>query len=193
MDFGERNTFSYPQPYTNAFCQLYGERLIDFCNAAKLLVGAMLYLSGKQRSIDDDPQLARQQALDTINLLRRPVSSVLDFKEDGSMKPRRVAPSLLASFADMLAQDLVYGRPTLQCGCCGMPFVSAAYQSQYCSATCRMRGQKRRLRAQMKKAKALHGDGQSFQQIAATLHQPLRTVKGWLKDKKRKRMKRGST
>ena len=93
----------------------------------------MVYLSEKQHSIDGDAQLAREQALDVINLLRRPVSSVLDLEEDGSVKPRRVAPSLLASFADMFAQDLVFGQPTLRCVCCGMPFVSRSYQAKYCS------------------------------------------------------------
>jgi hypothetical protein len=180
VELWRRNTFSYPQPYTDDFCQLYGERLIDFCNAAKLLVGAILHLGPKQTTIKGDPTLAREQAIDAINLLRRPIASVLDFRADRSVNPRRVAPSLLASFADMFAQDLVYGRPTLQCTCCGTPFVSSAYQAQYCSVTCRLRGQKRRLRAQMKQAKALRAEGQSLRQIAVSVDQPLVVVKGWL-------------
>ena len=162
----------YPQPYTVEFCQLYGEPLIDFCNAAKLLVGAILHLGRKQPKITGDLKFARHQALDAINLLRRPIASVLDFEENGSVKPHRVAPSLLASFADMFAQDLVYGRPTLQCICCGTPFVSSAYQARYCSTACRLREQKRRLRAQMKQAKALRAQGQSLRQIAASVGQP---------------------
>ena len=89
VEIGELNTFFYPQPYTDEFCHLYGERLIDFCNAAKLLAGARLHLSGKQISIEGEAKLAREQALDTINLLRRPVSSVLDFdKRSGEAPPR---------------------------------------------------------------------------------------------------------
>jgi hypothetical protein len=88
--------------------------------------------------------------------------------------------SLLASFADMSAEDLVYGRPTLQCTCCGTPFVSSAYQARYCSVTCRLREQKRRLRAQTKQAKALRHQGHSLRQIAASVGQPLAIVKGWL-------------
>jgi len=184
VEIGERNTFFYPQPYTEEFCYLYGERLIDFCNAAKLLAGAMWHLSGKQGPIEGDAQLARTQALDVINLLRRPVSSVLDFDKRGLVKPRRVAPSLLASFADMFAQDQVFGQATIQCTCCGTPFVSNAYQAKYCSVTCRMREQKRNLRAQMKNAKALRSQGQSLREIAAELKQPLVTVKGWLRNKR---------
>ena len=111
VELSQQDTFAYPQPYTVQFCQLYGERLIDFCDAAKLLVAAILQLGRKQPKISGDVKLPRHQALDTINLLRRPIDSVLDFAENGSVKPSRVAPSLLASFADMFAQDLVYGRP----------------------------------------------------------------------------------
>jgi hypothetical protein len=184
VEFSEQDTFAYPQPYTVEFCQLYGEPLIDFCNAAKLLVGAILHLGRKQPKIAGDLKLARHQALDAINLLRRPIASVLDFEENGAVKPHRVAPSLLASFADMFAQDLVYGRPTLQCTCCGAPFVSSAYQARYCSTACRLREQKRRLRAQMKQAKALRAQGRSLQQIAASVGQPRVRVKRWLRSAK---------
>jgi hypothetical protein len=191
IEFSKQDTFLYPQPYTVEFCQLYGEPLIDFCNAAKWLVGAISHLGHTQPEIKGDPKLAREQALDAINLLRRPIASVLDFEEDGSLKARRVAPSLLASFADMFAQDLVYGRPTLLCTCCRTPFVSSAYQAKYCSVTCRLREQKRRLRAQMKQAKALRAQGQSLRQIAASVGQPLLIVKGWLGTKARINLSKG--
>jgi hypothetical protein len=175
----KRDTFAYPQPYTAEFCKLYGEPLIDFCNAAKLLVGAISHLGHKQPQIAGDPKLAREQARDTINLLRRPIASVLDFEEAGAVKSRRVAPSLLASFADMFADDLAYGRRIVQCPC-GDLFLSSAYQAQYCSVVCRLREQKRRLRAQIKEAKILRAQGQSLRQIAASVQQPLRIVRGWL-------------
>lgn len=186
VEFSERDTFSYPRPYTEEFCHLYGERLIDFCKAAKLLVGAMLHLSAVQPQINGDHRLAKEQALDAINILRRPVSSVLDFEEDGTVKQRHVAPSLLASFADMFAQDLFYGRATLQCTCCGTPFISSNYQAQYCSVLCRLREQKRRLRAQMKQAKELRSQGQSLREIATAVDQPIVIVRGWLAQGRKK-------
>jgi hypothetical protein len=94
--------------------------------------------------------------------------------------------NLLASFADMFAQDQLYHRPTLQCICCGTPFVSSAYQALYCSVPFRLREQKRRLRSQMKQARALRADGRSLPQIAAAVNQPLAIVKGWLGSAKRK-------
>jgi|GEM_PF-1952913 len=186
VEFLQRDSFPYPAPYSDDFCRLYGERLIDFCGAAKLLAGAMTHLGRRVSQSDADPDLAREQALDTINLLRRSVSSVLDFEPDQKLTMRRVAPSLLASFADMFAQDQLYHRPILQCICCGTPFVSGAYQAKYCSETCRLREQKRRLRAQMKHASALRAEGQSLKQIAAAVSQPLAIVKGWLRSAKGK-------
>lgn len=176
----EQDTFSYPQPYTPEFCELYGERLSDFCKAARLLTGAISHLGRSQPEIVGDPKLAREQALDTINLFRRPVVSVLDIAENGAVKSRPVAPCLLASFADMFAQDLIYGRTIMQCACCGELFVSSAYQAKYCSVACRLRGQKRRLRSQIKQAKVLRAQGQSLRQIAAEVGQPLVIVKRWL-------------
>ncbi len=186
VEVSKRDAFPYPQPYTANFCHLYGEPLSDFCKAAQLLAGAISHLSRTQPEINGDQRFAREQALDTINVLRPPVTSVLDFEDNGTIKARRVAPTLLASFAEMFGQDLLYGRLTLQCTCCGKAFVSSAYQAQYCSVTCRLRRQKRRLRAQMKQAKALRAQGQSLRQIAALLHQPRAIVKGWLGSAKSK-------
>jgi hypothetical protein len=188
VEFSKRDTFPYPQPYSMDFCQLYGEPVVDFCNAAKLLVGAISLLAGNTPVVNGEPKLAAAQALHTINLLRRSVTSVLDFDKDGSVRSRPEAPSLLASFAEMFAQDLIYGRPTLQCICCGTPFVSGAYQALYCSVPCRLREQKRRLRAQMKQAQNLRAQGKSLRQIAVSVSQPLRIVKGWLGHKKQKRL-----
>lgn len=75
----------------------------------------------------------------------------------------------------MFAQDLLYGRSVLQCTGCGTLFVSGNYQARYCSVTCRLREQKRRLRAQMKQAMTLRAQGHSLKQIAVSLSQPRRS------------------
>jgi hypothetical protein len=51
--------------------------------------------------------------------------------------------------------SLIRGKPKAEC----------------CSLTCRYRGQKRRLRQQMKEAKALRAEGKTVKQIAAALDQ----------------------
>lgn len=179
VEFGQRDTFQYPIPYSDEFCHLYAERLIDFCRTASFLTGAMLHLRSSGQPVVADPELARNQALQAINLLRRSVTSVLDF-EGGTPVVSWESPSLLASFAEMYVQDLLFGRPALNCSCCGAPFVSSAYQAQYCSLACRYRGQKRRLRQQMKEAKALQANGKSVPEIAAILGQPREIITGWL-------------
>jgi hypothetical protein len=179
VDRSERNTFQYPEPYSERFCNLYREPLFDFCQAARLLTRAMSHLQ-PEPPVAPDPQLARGQALDTINRLRRPVSSVLDFDKDGKPAASWESPSLLSSFAEMYVQDLMFGRQALICACCGVPFVSSAYQAQFCSLACRYRGQKRRLRQQIAQAKVMHGEGKTAKQIATKLDQDPDVVARWL-------------
>jgi hypothetical protein len=175
VNHGQRDTFQYPVPYSGEFCFLYAERVFDFYKAAKFLAGAMAHLS-TDPPVVPDPELAWEQARQAINLLRRSVTSVLDFNHDGDLEACWEAPSLLASFAEMYVQDLLFGRPTRTCSCCGVQFVSSAYQAQYCSLPCRYREQKRRLRQQMKHATALHAEGKTAKQIAATLGQTTEVV-----------------
>jgi hypothetical protein len=180
VSLGKKDTFQYPIPYSDEFCSLYAERVFDFCQAARLLTGAMLHLQRSTQPPVENPDLARGQALETINLLRRSVSSVLEFDKEENPIAVWESPSLLASFAEMYVQDLMYGRPALTCACCGAPFVSDAYQAQFCSLACRYRGQKRRLRQQMRHAKLMHGAGKSAKQIAAKLDQDPDVVARWL-------------
>ena len=175
----ERDTYRYPLPYSDDFCHLYAERLNHFCDAIRLLANAMRQL-GDSPPKTPDPKLARRQAVQTLNILRRPVDSVLAFKKDGKAFFRWTSPSLMASLAEMFVQDLAYGRSTLICTSCGLPFVSSAYQALYCSDLCRLKEQKRRLRRQMKEAAALHAQGKGVRQIAAAIEQDVETVKRWL-------------
>jgi len=88
----------------------------------------------------------------------------------------------------MFAQDLLYGRLLLQCTCCTTLVVLGSYQAQYCSVTCRLRHQKRRLRVQMKNARTLRAQGQTLRQIAAWLDQRLEIARGWIRIGKGKRV-----
>ncbi|HSP70470.1 MAG TPA: hypothetical protein VLN48_22245 [Bryobacteraceae bacterium] len=181
VEFGKRETFQYPIPYSDEFCQLYSERVIDFCQAARYFSGAAKFLTARPEPSIDNTELARTQALEAMNLLRRSVTSILDLDEAGAPYVFWEAPSLFASFAEMYVQDLLFGRPALICTCCGMPFVSSAYQAQYCSLGCRYRKQKRRLRRQMKEAKNLFAQGQSIVAIATALGQEQDIVARWLR------------
>jgi len=174
--YAERDSFPYPKPYSAEFCDLYAERVSDFCRAAEYLAGALLHL---QRN-DQPTTLAQRQALEAINLLRRPVTAVLKFDKEKKPISSWESPSLLASFAEMRVQDLLSQRPVLICSCCGAPFVSMAYQAEYCSTACRYRGQRQRLRLQTKEAPVLYAKGKTVQQIADKMNQDPEIVKRWL-------------
>jgi hypothetical protein len=180
VEWAKRNTYPYPPPYTGEFCLLYAEPFSAFVYAARLFAGAVEHVvSGRAREVN----LAAEQALETLNLLRRPISVVVERNANGALEQGWQTPSLLASFAEMFVQDVAFGRATRLCECCRLPFVSGAYQARYCSANCRQRQQKRNVREQAKQAQHLRARGQSIQQIAAALDQKPHIVKGWLAPK----------
>lgn len=180
VEWGNRNTYAYPLPYTDEFCHLYAERLSSFCNAAQLFAGAVRHVSSARAGHVD---LRAEQALETINLLRKPISAILEWNAKGTLEQSWHTPSLLASFAEMFVQDVNFGRATLLCPCCQFPFVSGAYQARYCSSACRQCQQKRNVRKQAKEAQRLRAQGQTIRQIAAALGQKVQIVKGWLAPK----------
>jgi hypothetical protein len=169
------NTYQYPRPYTEEFCRVYAEPVFDFVVAARLFAGAVKRLAEHKK----DPQ-AEEHALETMNVLRRPISAIVDRTSKGDLKQLWQTPSLLASFAEMFAQDIAFGRVIRLCQCCQLPFVSAAYQGRYCSPNCRQRQQKRNVRQKAKQARSLRAQGQTTRQIASALGEDLRLVKGWL-------------
>ena len=179
VEWAKRKSYPYPLPYTDEFCHLYAERLSSFVHATQLFAGAVEHIASASAA---DVSLARE-ALETINLLRRPISAVVEREAKGALEQRWQTPSLLASFAEMFVQDVAYGLATRLCQCCQLPFVSGAYQAKYCSPACRQRQQKRNVRQQAKLARSLHGQGQTIQQIAAALGQTRHIVKGWVASK----------
>jgi hypothetical protein len=180
VEWKKRNTYAYPLPYTDKFCHLYAEPLSSFVHATQLFAGAVEHVASAQAG---HVSLASEQALETMNLLRRPISAVVERNAEGVLAQGWQTPSLLASFAEMFVQDMAFGLAARLCECCQLPFVSGAYQARYCSLVCRQRQQKRNVREQAKQAHSLRAQGQSIQQIAAALGQKPYIVKGWLAPK----------
>ena len=102
----------------------------------------------------DDDRRAIWNGMKALNALVSPASSALWPLRDGSFEQRWVSPSLLASLAMMVLQDLTEHRRILRCTTCGRIFVSAAYQAQYCSAKCRSTAQKRAYRERVRQKEA---------------------------------------
>src|SRR5690242_9748820 len=179
VEGAKRKSYPYPPPYTDEFCQLYAEPLSSFVRATQLFAGAVEHIVSARAA---DVSLAGE-ALEAINLLRRPISAVVERDAKGVLEQGWQTPSLLASFAEMFVQDVAFGLATRLCQCCQLPFVSGAYQAKYCSPACRQRQQKRNVRQQAKVARSLRGQGQTIQQIAAALGQKRRIIKGWVASK----------
>ena len=124
--------------------------------------------------------------MDALNLLRKDVSQVLIDEDDG-LRQQWASPWLLASFAEMFIQDVVAGARAQYCECCKTLFVSQAYQAVYCSRACRLRQQKRNLRASMRRARALYVEGRTVRQISRELREASEMVQGWVAGLKRGR------
>lgn len=185
----ERETFQYPFPYSEQFCKLYAEPLFEFWRAARLFAGIVEHIGPRvipEGARDAREALARQQTIETLNLLRRKVSQVL-VDGSGGLRQQWVSPSLLASFAEMFVVDLVAGRRAQYCECCGYSFITEAYQAHYCTPACRLRQQKRNLRSRIKSARALYLKGQTIHQISKSLGADLKMVQGWVAGLKRGR------
>jgi len=189
----ERETFAYPVPYSLAFQELYAEPISEFWRGVRLFAGCVEHLgppvkssSTKALESKESRILSRAQTVGALNLLRKYVGQVLVDEDDG-LRQQRVSPSLLASFAEMFIQDVVAGTRAQYCECCKTLFVSQAYQAVYCSRACRLRQQKRNLRASMRRARALYIDGRTVRQISAELGEASEIIQGWVVDLKRGR------
>jgi hypothetical protein len=189
----ERETFAYPVPYSLAFRELYAEPVFEFWRGVRLFAGCVEHLGPLVKSSsaaalesEESQIISRAQAVDALNLLRKYVSQVLVDEDDG-LRQQWISPSLLASFTEMFIQDLVAGARAKYCECCKTLFVSQAYQAVYCSRGCRLRQQKRNLRASMRRARALYGEGRTVRQISAELGEASEMVQGWVVGLKRGR------
>ena len=147
----QRETYLYPVPRSEEFWRLYAEPVDAFFEAANVLQQAVEGLSYAKpvaaASEDDDRRLLL--GMKRLHVLAAPASPVIIPQDDGSFEQRWIAPSLLASLAMMVLQDLT-GNRALTCEVCGAPFLSSAYQGRYCSKTCGHTARKRRQRARKK-------------------------------------------
>ncbi len=148
VPYAERATYRYPRPTTDAFWRLYAEPLDAFLEGAEALAGALYGLQG-ERPFAGGPEAsdAAARSLAALHTLVAPVSAALAITEDGALRQRWLAPSLLGSFAMMALQDLAGNRRVLACNRCGGLFTAAAYQARYCSPRCRNAAQKAALRS----------------------------------------------
>jgi hypothetical protein len=141
------NTYRYPFPHSDDFWRHYGEPLEFFLEFVRLFYEAAHNLNGRvERAPESENTWKRDIAVSRLSSLTERVSAFLHCEEDGSFRQRWAASSLLSTYAMMLHLDMLGGRRLIHCRKCNMPFLSDAYQAEYCSRTCRNTVQKRRYR-----------------------------------------------
>lgn len=149
----DRDTWTYPQPLSEAFWAAYAEPIDEFVEVAALFSDTLLGL--------DDDLGQGEQALDFVGRqfaagrafysLVAGVHPALVSSDDGYVRAWRTK-SLLSSFAMMVYLDLTNGKRVIRCEVCDKPFVSGAYQARYCSDRCRNTALKRAYRQRQKEA-----------------------------------------
>jgi hypothetical protein len=81
-----------------------------------------------------------------LNAILSSVGHCLQIGASGAVSIGTMYPSLLAAFAEMVAQDLLAAKRILRCSLCDVFSVTSAYQTKYCSKRCAWRARKRRQR-----------------------------------------------
>ena len=134
-------------PLGENFWTAYAEPVADFIRGAVAFAQAAKHLGATKKA-------TRQEGLRTLHAMTGAVRVAVEPGPNTTYQQRWRSPSLLASFALMLLQDLAKNRHVRQCPAtaCGQVFAAASYQTVYCSVTCRNRMQKRRYRAKKKTA-----------------------------------------
>lgn len=127
-----------PSPDSVEFWRSYGEPV------------AMIVFVANELARSIDPGLDSQMT--TLNNFAAPAAPALVHSPEG-LSWGLDSPSLVASMAAMIIADLAGGARPVVCPC-GVPFLTRAYQSAYCSVQCKNTAHTKRRRAEAEKLKA---------------------------------------
>jgi hypothetical protein len=144
----DEETYDYPLPYTKEFWDSYGEPLLEFVQAAKLLSYSVGWLGMTEPSRDQSEEEFKSKwddAREVLNVLAAPTSTVLVERPDGRLAEVVESPSLLGELATSAIFELSR-RQLLTCRNpeCQGSFSTAAYQQLYCKPKCKEVIKKRR-------------------------------------------------
>jgi hypothetical protein len=127
-----------PVPLSTDFWIMYAEPLREFLAFATALHHAAEGVSSRSDSIVTSKAV--------LSSFTEGVSLSINPDSDPGLRQTWHCPSLLSCFAQMLVQDFMSDASYRRCACCGLPFVTGAYQARYCSQQCGWRDRKRRKR-----------------------------------------------
>lgn len=149
----QRATYFYPPPMSENFWRMYAEPVDAFIDGALALYQAIAGLRHVKpfADVSEEDRIEGARGLDILHALTSTVRVTIVPQADGTVRQRWLAPSLLASYAMMVLQDLTEHRRPRACEKCGNLFTSPAYQARYCSPRCRQAAQKRAYREKKSK------------------------------------------
>lgn len=144
----ERETYSWPAIYSDAFWVVYGEPVHGFVTEGRKLERAIDLIAngvGPSPSERDEQEFAG--AYRYLNTLLSNVNPCFRPKMDtGELRQYWSCTSLLSSLAMMALLDCAQGRRPRICTTCKRVFISNAPKAEYCRPTCRGTMQMRRQR-----------------------------------------------
>jgi len=136
-----------PAPRSRGFWRAYGEPLDEFVDSATFLRDAVYGIGDRETRPPSKSQ--KRESLSAINRLTSSLSTEIELGADGRIVHRWSSPSLLATYAQMVKEDVVSRRVAF-CSGCGRAFVTRSPWAHFCSETCKQRIRKRRQRARHK-------------------------------------------
>jgi hypothetical protein len=161
IDRRRRETYPYPPPGDEAFFSIYAEPVEEFIRAAGEFVGALDVIGRCKAENKPDFGALRPfaSAVHTLNGFAATSRRLSWPMPDGTLRQLWIAPTLLATMATLALHDLEGGQEIRRCEnhTCAKLYVSAAYQSRYCSKRCRYAVNKRAFRRDHPKNRAKPG------------------------------------
>ena len=132
----QAETYQYPLPLGERFWTEYAEPVADFVLGAAEFARAVRNLNARRKA-------TQLEGLRTLHAMTGAVRVALEPGPKRTYRQVWRSPSLLASFALMLLQDLAEQAPLYQCAVCNTLFTSKSRRAKYCSPKCRNTANKR--------------------------------------------------
>lgn len=144
----EANTHPYPRPLSATFWKVYAEPVWELVRTIAYFhqVLERLTRGPHEEESPEDIRARLERGTRELETLIMPVGPVLRLTQEQAYRQEWTAPSLLATFAMMVVNDLTGGQTLHSCEVCHNLFTSDAWQAKYCSKRCRWTAQQRSYR-----------------------------------------------
>ncbi|MGK2906293.1 MAG: hypothetical protein ACSLFH_08125, partial [Desulfuromonadales bacterium] len=156
----------YPPPLSPPFWSCYQEPVVDFVSEA---INLLKILRGLFDIFSDEDQVS--QSREDLNAFLISAKPILVKNDQGELACRWVTPSLLDTYAVMIAMDaLMEPRRIALCSNCGKLFSPTGKKTLFCDDKCRNTGNKKLARKRQATAKEWANSGMPVEEIAEKLN-----------------------